>query len=355
MTTVLLLLNDGSQERNTVMPHDIAMKDGKPMMMFVGEKPWHKLGTRMTSPPKTAAEAIKAASLDWKVSLKPVYAFDGGSCCAVPGHFATVRADLWGKPECEPFGLVGEEYSILQNREAFSFFDPVIATGHVTYETAGALGRGERVWMLAKVKGFITIKGEDTVERYLLLSNGHDGRTALKIRFTPVRVVCQNTLNYALASGRDLLRSHHGRGMDRRIADAQGAVGVILKQYDSLAQHYRRFAEVKMTTERVGRYMGDVFPLPKRRVNQGDRSYQNAISLTNDLRLTSTRLFEEGRGNKLAGIRGTLWAAYNGVTELVDHHLAYRNAEQRMESVCFGDGEDTKSRAFNVALQFSRN
>lgn len=337
------------------MPHNIATKDGKPMLMFVGETPWHKLGNRLQTPPETAKEVIVAANLDWEVSKKPVYAFDGGAGCAVPGHYATVRADQWGKPECQPFGLVGEEYNVLQNREAFSFFDPIIKTGQVSYETAGALGHGERVWLLAKVDGNIVVKGDDVVERYLLLSNGHDGRTALKIRFTPVRVVCQNTLNYALASGRDLLSSHHGHGMDRRIDRAQETVGIILKQYDSLTNTYKRFAEVQMNPDRLGRYLGEVFPLPKRRSNQGERSYQAAVTRVNHLRLTSERLFDQGRGNGVAAIKGTLWAAYNGVTELVDHHLAYGNAEQRMASVCFGEGEQTKQLAFAVALQFSRN
>jgi phage/plasmid-like protein (TIGR03299 family) len=337
------------------MPHEIAMKDGKPMMMFVGETPWHKLGTRLDSPPKTAKEVIAAANLDWGVIKQPVYAFDGGTGCAVPGYYATVRADLWCKPECEPFGLVGEDYKVLQNREAFSFFDPIIETGQVAYETAGALGNGERVWLLAKVKGDIVIKGKDTVQRYLLLSNGHNGRTALKIKFTPVRVVCQNTLCMALARGRDVLSSHHGGGMDRRIETAQEAVGVILKQYDSLAQHYTRFAEVQVGSFRLGQYLNEVFPTPKRRPNQRDRSYQETIARINHLRQTSARLFESGKGTDLTAIRGTLWAAYNGVTELVDHHLAYANAAKRMESVCFGEGERIKQVAFDVAVKFSRN
>lgn len=337
------------------MPHDIAMKNGKPMMMFVGETPWHKLGTHLESPPKTAAEVIAAANLDWEVVKHPVFAFDGTKGSAVPGYYATVRTDLWDKPDCVPFGLVGEDYNILQNREAFSFFDPIIQTGQVTYETAGALGQGERVWMLARVKGDITIKGKDQVQRYLLLSNGHDGRTALKIKFTPVRVVCQNTLSFALSWGSDLLRSHHGHGMDRRIENAQEAVGVILKQYDSLARHYTRFAEVQMNTDLIRRYLGEVFPLPKRRTNQRDRSYQQAIARVNHLRLTSEHLFAEGCGNSVAAIKGSLWAAYNGVTELVDHHLTYANAANRMESICFGEGERTKQVAFDVALKFSRN
>jgi phage/plasmid-like protein (TIGR03299 family) len=337
------------------MPHDIAMINGKPALMFVGQTPWHGLGTRLKSPPATAAAVIKAAHLDWEVGKKPVYAFDGGSFCALPGHFATVRVDLWGTAECKPFGLVGEDYTVLQNTEAFRVFDPVIETGKVTYETAGALGRGERVWLLAKVKDNVTVTKSDVVERYLLLSNGHDGRTALKIRFTPVRVVCQNTLSYALAYGRDLVQAHHGRGLSLRLKNAQEAVVRILQQYDSLAQHYRRFAATSLTTDRLTGYLGEVFPEPKRRSNQGDRSYEKALALTQHLRSTGARLAEAGQGNDQEGIRGTLWAAYNGVTELVDHHLTYRNAENRMESVCFGEGEAAKRRAFAVALNFSRN
>src|SRR5271169_2697655 len=108
------------------MPHNIAVINGKPAIMFVGETPWHGLGTHLDEPPATAAEAIKAAHLDWRVVKKPVYAFDGGEFCVVPGYQATVRADRWGKEDCEPFGLVGEDYHVLQNSEAFQFFDPVI-------------------------------------------------------------------------------------------------------------------------------------------------------------------------------------------------------------------------------------
>lgn len=114
-----------------------------------------------------------------------VCAFDSGNFCVVPGHQATVRADLWGTPECTPFGLVGEHYQVLQNTGAFTFFDPIGQSGQITYETVGALGDGGRVWGLAKLRDDVAVKGKDTIQRYLLLCNGHDGRTALQIRFTP--------------------------------------------------------------------------------------------------------------------------------------------------------------------------
>jgi phage/plasmid-like protein (TIGR03299 family) len=337
------------------MAHDIATIDGKPAMAYFGKAPWHGLGAVLKSQKTTAAEVIKAANLDWEVEKKPVFAVEGDKFCAVRGCFATVRATAWGKPDCELFGLVGEHYQVLQNRDSFSFFDPVIETGQVTYETAGALAKGARVWVLAKLKDNIRITKEDEVERYLLLSNGHDGRTAVRIKFTPVRVVCQNTLSFALAHGRDLMSSHHGRGMQQRLQIAQEAVGRILAQYDSLAQHYRRFAKVQMPAERLSHYLGEVFPTPKRRANQSNQSYELALGRTNKMRTNSAVLFESGRGNDLPGIKGTLWAAYNGVTELVDHHLTYNNSDQRMEAICFGEGEDTKHRALDAALMLSRN
>lgn len=323
--------------------------------MFVGEPPWHKLGTRFEKPPETAREAITAAQLDWQVVKKPVYAFDGGAFCIVPGYQATVRADRWGEPDCAPFGLVGDSYQVLQNREAFAFFDPVIESGGATYETAGALGDGGRIWVLARVKGDIHVKGKDRVERYLLLSNGHDGKTALRIRFTPVRVVCTNTLSTALTIGQGILRTHHGHGMARRVERTQEAVKGILARYAHLATRYERMASVQLTHEKLATYVNTVFPAPRQKPNQSEQSYTEALQRNNVLRDTSARLFEHGRGNDQPAIRGTLWAAYNGVAEMVDHHLPYGGRSHRFEELCFGDGERTKRRAFDVALDFARN
>lgn len=337
------------------MAHGIAMINGRPALAYVGQMPWHELGTELRQPPNSAEELIQAANLDWEVDKKPVYAYDNGTLTAIPGYWATYRADLWGTENAKPFGVVRDEYHVLQNRDAFSFFDAIIESGDVTYETAGALGQGERVWVLAKVKDPMVIKGTDLVEKYLLLSNGHDGRTAVQIRFTPVRVVCQNTLNYALYRGSDLVYSHHGRGMDSRIARAQESVKRVLGYYDALEKHFQQLARVPMPVGRLNVYFAAVFPNPKRRAKQTERTYAEALKRVAGLRSTSARLFEEGRGNNEKAIRHTLWTAYNAVTELVDHFLAYQNGWQRMESICFGEGERTKRLAFDEAMKLARN
>jgi phage/plasmid-like protein (TIGR03299 family) len=331
------------------MAHELNIENGQASMMYVGEVPWHGLGTRLERAPKTAAEAIKLAGLNWEVGLKRVYTCEGDVFHEFPDRKAVIRLDKWGAEDCVPFGLVSNDYNILQNREAFSFFDPVIATGKVEYHTAGALGNGERVWVLAKVAEDIVLKGCEKIEKYLLLSNGHNGRTALQIRFTPVRVVCQNTLSVAIKGKGDLVKIYHVRDMWRRLDSAQEIVKNILGVYDGLQSQFEKFASFAMDTTRLTAYHEAVFPTPKRKVNQSERAYEDAVAITRGLRQTSLRLFEEGKGNQNSKVRHSLWVAYNGITELVDHHMNYRDRWQRLDSLWFGEGERTKQRAFDEA------
>ncbi len=341
------------------MAHELNFENGEASLMYVGDVPWHGLGTRLETAPGTAEEAITAAHLDWQVELRPIYAGGKGMFYNVPSRQAVVRADKWGQEDCPVYGLVGPDYIPLQNRDAFTFFDPVVGSGAVSYETAGSLGHGERVWVLAKVKGAngeFAIKGKDVVEKYLLLSNGHDGRTAVQVRFTPVRVVCQNTLSFAFSQGRDLVKIYHDPQMYRRLEAAQEKVKEILGYYDSIEKRFQEFANFEMTGNRISRYVLGVFPTPARKRGQSDRSFEEVKAKVSATRHDAVRLFETGKGNAEPGIRGTLWAAYNGVTELVDHHARFTTPWQRMNSICFGDGERIKHRALEqAAVLFSIN
>ena len=253
-----------------------------------------------------------------------------------------------------PFGLVGNDYQPLQNREAFEFFDRIVATGNVSYETAGALGRGERVWVLAKVKGELVINKVDKIDKYLLLSTGHDGKTAIQIRFTPVRVVCKNTLVRSMSEGTEVSRIYHVPGMKNLFDKAQVAVERILTDYDELAANFQAMAGKRIGPTELGKYLARVFPEPKRTKGQSEHVYAKALRKVMGMRGDAGRLFEKGRGNDLAGIGGTLWAAYNGVVELVDHHWSYKDPWLRFRSVCFGEGERVKKQAFDEALEFTQ-
>ncbi len=153
------------------MVHNLAETNGRTAMMYTGESPWHRLGTKLDNP-ATAEEAIIAAGLDYDVMLADLQTTGG---LAVPHRKAVIRSDNYSV-----LGVVGNNYLPIQNKECFTFLDSVVADGALRYHTAGALGKGERIWLLAKLPDQIRIKNsEDVTDKYLLLSNSHDGTSSL--------------------------------------------------------------------------------------------------------------------------------------------------------------------------------
>ena len=350
------------------MAHELLIEDGKAAMFYTGDKPWHGLGQRLDNP-ATAAEAIRAARLDWEVTKVPLYIAGGNRLHELPGKHAVVRADRIGTSACRALGIVGDNYEVLQNRDAFAFFDEIAGDGRAIYHTAGALGTGERIWILAKLPGDIWVAGRDAVERFLLLSNSHDGESAVQVKFTPIRVVCHNTLTQALARG-FTHTVRHDRDLWGGLRDVQEALGFITREYDALAQAFKSFALVRLDQEALVAYLASVFPGPK------DVDDERAWERIDAWRYWSAWLFRHGKGNQEKGIAGTLWAAYNGVTELVDHSAgplvgprAVENGRQlpergspagalratpparRLESCWFGTGFRTKVRAWDAAVK----
>src|SRR5277367_1882484 len=189
------------------MAHNINFneKTGKHSFMSVKEKAWHGLGQIVDRYP-TSSEAIQFAGLDYIVEKRPLFTYDTENQMAdpetdiiipeisVPNYFATVRADT-----DQVLGVVGNDYEVVQNRDAFTFFDAIVGGGDgILYETAGALGNGERIFITAKLPGYIRVGNDDLIEKYLFLTTSHDGFGSITAAFTPIRVVCNNTLHAAL-------------------------------------------------------------------------------------------------------------------------------------------------------------
>jgi phage/plasmid-like protein (TIGR03299 family) len=337
------------QRFTSKMAHDLMFKDGDAAMMYVGETPWHGLGQQLEHPP-TAAKAIVSAQLNWSVSKKPIYAMSGGTWYEIPDRYAVVRDDLWGKESCPIFATVSESYVPLQNNEAFSFFDGLIDREIATYETAGALGEGERVWVLARLKENISIAGKEEIERYILLANGHNATTAVRVILTPVRVVCQNTLSWALGKAKTEFRVHHGPDMHRKLEAAGEQLNALLSQYDVIAERFEEMVKHPMLKGDLQKYLDLVFPLPSQG-NRLKRNYDALIAEIESRKEGCAELFESGRGNAEPGIRGSLWAAYNGVTDWADHRMQFRSSYQRFNSVFFGEAGRIKTRALHNALE----
>ena len=319
------------------MSANLLIQNGEASMFYIDEVPWHGLGTKLDKP-ATAQEAITAAKLDWPVVKLPLFA--GSKHIPVPDRFAVVRKTGNLVARTDPvLGVVSNEYAPLQNREAFAFFDPIVDQDAAIYHTAGALGQGERVWILAKLPGHIRVVGDDITEKYLLLSNSHDGKSSVQIKFTPVRVVCQNTLTLALNDG-PVCRVIHHADIHDKLKQAHEMLGIITERFDEMEQSFQAMSRVQMNPNRLTEYLVQVYPDSK----EPDRQ-----ELVQRDRNWSEYFFDQGRGNQLQGVAGSLWAAFNGVTEWQDHRQTRQNSIQRLNSAWFGEASRTKARAFTIA------
>ena len=321
------------------MAHDLATTNGRTAMAYFGDTPWHVLGKRLDGP-ATSREAITAAGLDYEVELRPLQTTCGQE---VDVRKAVVRTD-----SKEVLGVVGNKYVPIQNHQCFGFLDSVVADGQVTYHTAGALGSGERIWMLAKLPNTIRVKGTDDItEQFLLLSNSHNGSSSLRVFFTPIRVVCANTLGAAERSGRKQGVSIYHRGdLTAKVGEAQKILGLASRFYDDLETKINHLAQTQMSKLQLETYFEALYPDPIESKSKRAKNVRNEL----------TRLFEEGKGQDIPGVRHSAWAAFNAVTEYVDHHRSSRgNGEievrsNRLKSAWFGSGSRIKSQAWDLAM-----
>lgn len=313
------------------MAHHIESTDN---LFFVGATPWHGMGTELPSL-ATAAEAIAAAKLGWEVIKEPVITAGGKE---LADKFITVRSDTQ-----DPLGVVGSQYSVLQNAHAFDFFDAVTQDPHgPKYETAGSLWGGRKVWMLAKMPEMMEVVKGDEVAPYILLSNSHDGSSAIRIQFTPIRVVCQNTLNMAHSGKDKTFKVRHSGDVILKVSQAQDALGIIRHTVAETLEVYKALANTSPTKDEVDAVLAQLFPDTK--TDRAKLQRERVLSLA-----------EAGIGNGNSKIRGTAWALYNGVTELVDHH---NNAgsrrddakDMRLNSIGLGSGFDFKADALQTII-----
>jgi phage/plasmid-like protein (TIGR03299 family) len=311
-------------------------------MMCAGEIPWHGLGTRLEEP-ATAREAIEAAGLNYTADLREIETKDG---IPIPHRKAVVRSDSG-----DILGVVGTSYVPVQNHQAFGFLDAVVADGSLRYHTAGALGKGERVWMLAKLPDEIRVKNsEDITEKFLLLSNSHDGSSSLRVHFTPIRVVCANTLAIAAKNGRGQgVSIIHKGDLVSKVQQAQEVLGLAQRFYEDAQEQIDRLARHYPSLRQLEEFFRQVYP----------DSPEGESTRTKNVRQEMLRLFEEGIGHNLPEIRHTSWTALNAVTEYVDHYRSTRGktsidrASNRLESAWFGSGARLKERAWELALQMA--
>lgn len=316
-------------------------------MFYVNETPWHRLGKKLNAPP-SCEEAIRCAGLNWSVEKTPLWVHgpEASFVMQVPA-FATRRSS-----DGKVLGVVGPDYHVVQNSTAFKFFDPFVKNGEAFLETAGSLREGSRVWILARINrepSIIVKKADDVVQKYILLSNSHDGTMAVRVGFTPIRVVCANTLAMAHnAQTSKLVRIRHTAKAAMSLEALRDVMNLANEQFEATAAQYRKLAECDINSADLAKYVCRVFSPAN-----DDSSDEDILKKAESSRVLAsvTKLFETGRGNDLPGVRGTAWAAYNAITE----YMAYERGNDpdvRLDRVWFQHVR-TNKRALDLALQLA--
>lgn len=314
------------------MSHEIEFVNGEASHAYVGEVPWHGLGTRVPAD-LTPEQMLYAAKLDWAVEKVPLY-FDRDDQRHETGRFALVR-DRDGKM----LDVISSGWEPVQNAEAFGFFYDWVNEGDMEMHTAGSLKGGSIVWALAKIKdgAFDAVKG-DTVESYLLFSNPHRYGHSVEIRMTNIRVVCNNTLTYALSKkASSMVRLNHSRKFNAE------AVKTVLGLTKANTQNYRAKSEFlaskNYTQEQLSEYINRLFPYNGEKEKEFSRPGQIVFDAVN-----------VQPGADLAP--GTWWNAFNAVTYSTDHLLG-NSRDTRLSSAWFGSNQAKKIEALNVAVEMA--
>jgi phage/plasmid-like protein (TIGR03299 family) len=303
---------------------------------FVAQPAWHQLGTVLSQPPTTAA-AIRQSGLDWRVLEEPLYQITGEEQTAV------LRKNLIRDRDQRLLGTVNADYVPLQNQDAFQWFDPLLQQGKIQLDAAGSLQNGARVWILARITGSeAEVCHDDWVRPYLLLHNSHNGSTAVWLQFTPVRVVCMNTLAGAAHHRfgdlwqRKAICLPHALGLQQQLDRIRDVLDLTHREFQCNLAEFKAMANQEINSELLACYMGNV--LGTRSPLQHPAWHQLAEN------------FAQGLGN-----RGkTLWDAYNAVTEWLDHQYG-ANPEERLLHSWFGAGDRLRRRAHQVAVDMAQH
>ena len=219
-------------------------------LFYVRETPWHGQGVRVEEAP-SSADAIRLAGLDWNVYSEEVFLGDGTQC---DKYYMNLR-----DTDRKQLGIVGERYKIVQNSDAFAFTDALLGEG-VKYETAGSLQDGKVIWLLARLPEKYEILG-DKVEPYVVFTNTHDGSGAVRVAMTPVRVVCQNTLNMAMKSVKRTWSARHTGSIDNKLQDAADTLKLATQYMDAQKETFEELYKIKTPDNKIIQFMNNLVPI----------------------------------------------------------------------------------------------
>ena len=309
-------------------------------MMFHGALPWHGEGNKIADEHLyNISEGIKTAGMDWEVGLRPLQTADTHEKV---GHKACYR-----KSDNKILGVVGPRWTPVQNWDMFKWFQPWLDSKSVMLHTAGSLCGGEKVWVLCQiVSDNLVIAKDDEVAKFILLANSHNGSMAVRAGFTPIRVVCANTLASAIhCAESQLIRVRHSSKVLENLDKIQEIMDIANQEFEATAEQYRFLASKQIHQGDLRKYVKIILgcetvvdaELPKKTVNIMEEMF---------------KMIDSGKGQDNPAIKGTWWSAYNGVNEYLNYAKG-RSASNRLDSLWFGPGAKMNQDALDAALKMA--
>lgn len=312
--------------------------------MFVKEEAWHKQGVVVETAPNTD-EAYELSGLNWEVNLLPAYCKINGNDVST-GEFAIVR-----DKDNSIFGSVGERYVPFQNKSAFDWCKPLTDTDFFKMESAGSLKGGRICWALLKADE-AEVVANDTLKNYLLITWSHDGSKSVQVTPTTIRVVCNNTLQSALSSSKEIRKVRHTANIIPRLEEVRKMHEATANAFKAQQDAFKVLLDKKIETpeEYVDRILQEVLGAPKdlnsMREGRGKTILLNTRELLLNNAINGSGIVEQGIGN-------TLYGAFNGVSEAIEHSLGGNRVKDRGYNVLFGNGKDYIGKAFDIAYQMA--
>lgn len=300
-------------------------------MFYTRKKPWHGLGVQVQEAPESK-DALRLAGLDWKVYQREVYTDSG---IKIEGYRANVR-----NTDNKVLGVVTERYKIVQNEEVFSFTDALLGKG-VRYETAGSLQEGKKVWLLARLPKEYIISGEQ-ISPYLVFSNSHDGSAAVRVAVTPIRVVCNNTLNLALSTAKRSWAMVHTGNIKGKIHEAQETLFMAENYMSKLGKEFEELKRQKLSERQVKEYIELLLPLEK---TSSLVTAKNVKKLRDDLR---ARYYDAPDLQDVGG--NNAYRFINAVSDFATHNEPLRRTANYKENLFMRtmDGNPMIDRAYQI-------
>ena len=321
------------------MAHNLEVKNGQASFVSNGQKAWHNLGTIVDGAMNTQ-QVIELANLNYEVAKTHLVAaeeVDGVThYMDVPNRVATYRKDTK-----DVLGIVSDRYEIVQNLDAFGFFDAIVDAGEAIFETAGVLGKGEKIFVTAKLPEDLLVGGEKC-EKYVILTNSHDGSSSIIAGFTTVRIVCQNTLNVALRNMSNKVSIQHKLGAKERLSEAYRVLDISSKYTQEVYESFNRMVDVKMDDEQLRKYIADTMKPQVQSEEESTRFKNLTNSIFNFAKTHPTQVTDEANG--------TLWGAYNSISGYYNYIKKYPTAEAKFKNTMFGADNNRIVKAYDKAM-----